>query len=50
MNINTKLLISIIVLLLGFGGYYFYSQHQQKEDANKVLEKIHSAPLGKWGF
>jgi uncharacterized membrane protein YukC len=42
--INTKLLIALIVLLLGFGGYYAYGQYQQTQEilksndqTNKIL-------------
>jgi len=50
---NTKLLIALIVLVLGFGGYYAFSQFQHKQEiqkSNEVIQKIHNAPFVKGGY
>ena len=44
---NTKLLIALIFLLLGFGGYYAYGQYQQTQEvkkSNDQVNKILNAP------
>jgi hypothetical protein len=42
-----KLLIALIVLVLGGGGYYAYGQYQQKQEVSKsedLRSKILNAP------
>jgi hypothetical protein len=42
-----KLLIALIVLVLGGGGYYAYGQYQQKQEVSKsedLRSKVLNAP------
>lgn len=46
-SMQIKLLVAVIVLVLGGGGYYGYTQYQEKQEVSKsedLRSKILNAP------